>query len=100
MEKINLVFGTNLCLSLIMCVLGYMEQSVKCGDKPVEILRCLYQARKTITWKWLDIGPPTITDWLRMVNNTIIREKLAYRRRGGKSRFEKLSIDGNLRIDV
>lgn len=53
------------------------------GAKRTTVLRCLYQARKAITWKWINSKPPSVIDWLGMVNNTINREKLAYLKNGG-----------------
>lgn len=77
-HKIYLIFSTNVCLEPISCVLGYMEQSLGSGSPKIAVLRYLYQARKAITWKWLDPKPPSITDWQKLVNNTIMRERLAY----------------------
>lgn len=51
--KINSKFGLALQMDPILCILGYLEQNVGSASTRIAILRCLYQARKEITWKWI-----------------------------------------------
>lgn len=88
--KINLVFGTDLGLDPTTCILGFLEHSVRPGAMRIAVYRCLYQARKANTGKWIDPNPPSIMEWQTRTNNTIIRESLAYRRRGDRGRFKKI----------
>lgn len=54
------------------------------------IIRCLFQGRKIIARKWQKKDPPTIGEWRREVQDTIIKEEFWYRRRGSLKKHKNV----------
>lgn len=81
--KINVVFGTSLNTEAKVCLLGLIEEEGILGATQTAVTRCLFQGRKLIAHKWQDKNPPTVTEWVQVVKETIEKEKYIYTRRGG-----------------
>ena len=52
--------------------------------------RCLFQARKLIALKWQAQNPPTVAEWLNVMNSTIGKERGTWIRRGNLKKFNAI----------
>lgn len=87
---INGIFGTSQGQEVKLCVLGYREKLGEGQSVTVAILRCLFQARKLIALKWQSRKPPAVSKWINTINETELKEKLTYIKRGNLREFEKM----------
>ena len=82
-------FGTSVEMEATLCVLGYRKVREKKKSTTVEILRCLFQARKLIAMRWQATTPPAVREWIRVINETICKERAVYIKRGNLKEFEE-----------
>lgn len=87
---LNQIFHVTLPHSPLLCVLGWIEDTL--GDEYLRlaIQRLLYQARKLIATPWLSRTVPTQREFLDRVNHVIRMERGVYLKRGAISKFEKI----------
>lgn len=72
------------------CILGYKVWGPEEVAVKTAVLRCLYQARKLIMQRWQTILPPTVEEWVKIVNDIVWKERALYVRRGNLKKFEKM----------
>lgn len=90
MDKINSVFGTSLGMEVKACLMGLVEEKGILRDTQTTIIRCLFQGKKLIAWKWQTKDPPTAAEWVKEVREVISKEKYIYKKRGNYKKFEKI----------
>ena len=89
-ERINEVFGISLNPVARICLLGCIED-IRVPQGSLEaILRCLFQARKTIAQKWQAQTPPSVENWLETMKLTISNERVYFTRQGNYGKFTNI----------
>lgn len=90
--------------SLARCLLGDLEEE-ELPTSQKTLLRIVFcYAKKALALKWKNSDPPSLQDWLKLVNNAIPMYKLTYQARGSTKKFDKVwgkcikNISGDIEV--
>ena len=72
------------------CLLGSIEDTRVPQGSGEAILRCLFQARKTIAQKWQAQTPPSVVNWIASMKLTISNERVYFTRQGNYGKFVRI----------
>lgn len=84
------IFGIALEMDAVLCILGYRKEWGERNSTTIAILRCLFQARKIIATRRQSRAPPTVRDWIGVMNETTCKERAVYTKRGNLKEFDKM----------
>ena len=87
---INSIWNLQLPIDPKLCLLGWLDEGRYGSHTSTAILRVLFLARKLIARKWLSVAAPTHIEWITSVNDSLVREQLAYKHRGSPGKFENI----------
>lgn len=72
------------------CLLGDLEEEDIPTSKKT-LLRILFcYAKKALALKWREQSPPSLGDWLRLIDKALPMYKLTYQARGSNKKFNKI----------
>uniref|UniRef100_A0A803J2H9 Reverse transcriptase domain-containing protein n=1 Tax=Xenopus tropicalis TaxID=8364 RepID=A0A803J2H9_XENTR len=72
------------------CLLGHTEGlTLPSGDR-ICLQQLLHYAKKAILLTWKNMEPPTLGFWIKLVDDTLPRQKLTYLARGCPAKFDKI----------
>lgn len=89
-KHIKNVFGVNIpfkCETMYLGDLMFETWSIK-DKKLLAIL--LAASKKSITRKWLKVEPPTIDEWIDIVHDIYVMEKISFSLRAEKEKFYRI----------
>lgn len=87
-DKLSIIYKQKVTASPLMCLLGVLPSSfLEYSDvfKPLLML-----GRKLIMNKWVGTEPPLIKDWIILIKETILMEKIGHILKGKSNSFQKL----------
>lgn len=88
-KKLGKVINKPMTATVELCVLGVVKDRV-CGYTKIFLQKVLFLARKQIVEKWIQPSPPTINQWVRVVNQIVPCEKIMYEQRGNIQKYDKI----------
>lgn len=89
-EHVNNIFGAKIPLKCETMYLGDVPGSKwSNGDKRL-LNMLLVASKKAITRKWWKVEPPTTEDWINIVHDIYVMEKLSFSLRMQKDRFYEI----------
>lgn len=84
------LFYQYLCLAPRACLLGILEEEQRQRYDRTMLKETLFLAQKAIAIKWIQPIPPSVHQWIQMVNQILLHEKLIYEHRGCPKKSNKL----------
>lgn len=90
LNTINTIWNINLTRDPKLGLLGMLDEEQYTPHVHTAILRLLFLARKLIARKWLSPVPPTHAEWIREVNDTLVRENLTFQHRGAPQKCNSI----------
>lgn len=72
------------------CLLGDLEEEELSTSQKTLLRRVFCYAKKALALRWKNPNPPSLLDWLKLVNNALPMYKLTYQARGSNKKFNKI----------
>lgn len=97
MDLIHSTYNIRLPDEPKICILGLLETLE--ADTPIflAISRMLFQARKLIAYHWLRPSPPTLREYVALMNHIIRLERGVYLKRKASHKYEAIWFHGWMR---
>ena len=90
LELTNKIAGTNLPLTMEVCLLGIIDNVVRTSAKRTLVSVLLFYARKNVAMHWKKPSPPSLVQWRRLVNTSLPLYKDTYANRGCPQKYDRV----------
>jgi len=87
-DKLSIISKQKVTASPLMCLLGVLPSS--CLEYSDIFKTLMMLGRKTIMNKWVGTKPSLIKDWIILIKETILLEKIGNMLKGKSNSFQKL----------
>uniref|UniRef100_A0A803JZ26 Reverse transcriptase zinc-binding domain-containing protein n=1 Tax=Xenopus tropicalis TaxID=8364 RepID=A0A803JZ26_XENTR len=73
-----------------VCLLGIIDELIPLQKSRTLLRSLVFYAKKVVIMKWMSPIPPTIQQWIELINGTLPLIRLTYNARGVPEKFEKI----------